>query len=130
MLYEVITDEALFRHRIFDVGAVEAGLERVAIPPEVRRDLTRADAVLDVVRGVITSYSIHYTKLYESELRNWGDVRRSERCDEVLEEIGLADIADRPAGTLAHGQKQWLEIGMLLMQNPAVLLVDESYNFV
>ncbi|MDA0824789.1 MAG: urea ABC transporter ATP-binding protein UrtD [Proteobacteria bacterium] len=42
-----------------------------------------------------------------------------------LELIGLAEQAQTPAGTLSHGQKQWLEIGMLLMQNPLLLLVDE-----
>jgi len=45
--------------------------------------------------------------------------------DEVLETIGLRDERQRLAGVLSHGQKQWLEIGMLLMQNPRVLLVDE-----
>jgi urea transport system ATP-binding protein len=34
-------------------------------------------------------------------------------------------VADRPAGTLSHGQKQWLEIGMLLVQRPRLLLLDE-----
>ena len=48
-----------------------------------------------------------------------------ERIDEVLETTGLASKRGSPAGTLAHGQKQWLEIGMLLMQEPKVLLVDE-----
>jgi urea transport system ATP-binding protein len=48
-----------------------------------------------------------------------------ERIDEVLALIGLTDEAARPAGALSHGQKQWLEIGMLLMQNPLLLLVDE-----
>jgi urea transport system ATP-binding protein len=47
------------------------------------------------------------------------------RIDEVLGLIGLGDQARRPAGALSHGQKQWLEIGMLLMQNPVLLLVDE-----
>ncbi len=47
------------------------------------------------------------------------------RIAEILELIGLADHADRQAGLLAHGQKQWLEIGMLLAQDPKVLLVDE-----
>ena len=51
--------------------------------------------------------------------------RDRERIDEVLETTGLASKRDTPAGTLAHGQKQWLEIGMLLMQEPKVLLVDE-----
>ncbi|WP_129668505.1 urea ABC transporter ATP-binding protein UrtD [Phytoactinopolyspora endophytica] len=47
------------------------------------------------------------------------------RLDEVLVTIGLAHLWDRPAGTLAHGQKQWLEIGMLLVQDASVLLLDE-----
>jgi urea transport system ATP-binding protein len=45
--------------------------------------------------------------------------------EEILEQIGLKDQAAVRAGQLAHGQKQWLEIGMLLAQNPKVLLVDE-----
>jgi urea transport system ATP-binding protein len=48
-----------------------------------------------------------------------------ERIDEVLELIGLTDKRDMLAGSLSHGQKQWLEIGSLLMQNPRLLLVDE-----
>jgi urea transport system ATP-binding protein len=44
---------------------------------------------------------------------------------EVLETVGLTFHRDRRAGELSHGQKQWLEIGMLLMQQPKVLLVDE-----
>ncbi|AFT66050.1 MAG: urea ABC transporter ATP-binding protein UrtD [Cycloclasticus pugetii] len=45
--------------------------------------------------------------------------------DQVLERIGLLEKAILPAGLLSHGQKQWLEIGMLLMQRPRLLLVDE-----
>jgi len=48
-----------------------------------------------------------------------------ERIDEVLGIIGLKDQRFGKAGSLSHGQKQWLEIGMLLMQDPLVLLVDE-----
>ncbi|GAA2264264.1 ABC transporter ATP-binding protein [Streptomyces ruber] len=43
----------------------------------------------------------------------------------ALETIGLAGLRDRPAGVLAHGQKQWLEIGMLLVQDVRLLLLDE-----
>lgn len=43
----------------------------------------------------------------------------------TLETIGLSDLAQEPASRLSHGQKQWLEIGMLLMQQPKLLLVDE-----
>ena len=48
-----------------------------------------------------------------------------QRIDEVLEIIGLTGQRDSLGRILAHGQKQWLEIGMLLMQNPELLLVDE-----
>jgi urea transport system ATP-binding protein len=48
-----------------------------------------------------------------------------ERIDEVLSVIGLIAHRQSAAGTLSHGQKQWLEIGMLLMQDPELLLVDE-----
>ncbi|CAN6484048.1 unnamed protein product [Victoria cruziana] len=43
----------------------------------------------------------------------------------VAEEIGLSDTLDKEAGLLSHGQKQWLEIGMLLMQDPELLMLDE-----
>ena len=48
-----------------------------------------------------------------------------ERIDEVLQIISLGAKRTAMAGALSHGQKQWLEIGMLLMQEPALLLVDE-----
>jgi urea transport system ATP-binding protein len=43
----------------------------------------------------------------------------------TMERIGLAERAENAAGLLSHGQRQWLEIGMLLMQDPQLLLVDE-----
>jgi urea transport system ATP-binding protein len=48
-----------------------------------------------------------------------------EWIDATLEIVRLTDLRDRPAGGLSHGQKQWLEIGMLLAQDPKLLLVDE-----
>ncbi len=47
------------------------------------------------------------------------------RIDHVLETVSLTADRHRLAGNLSHGQKQWLEIGMLLMQDPELLLVDE-----
>ncbi|MFT5448350.1 MAG: urea transport system ATP-binding protein [Gammaproteobacteria bacterium] len=48
-----------------------------------------------------------------------------DRIDHVLETVGLSDLRGVQAGELSHGQKQWLEIGMLLAQKPRLLLVDE-----
>ncbi|KNY20227.1 ATP-binding cassette domain-containing protein [Methylobacterium sp. ARG-1] len=50
---------------------------------------------------------------------------RPARIASVLAEIGLASRAAVPAGTLAHGEKQWLEIGMVLAAEPRLLLLDE-----
>ncbi len=55
--------------------------------------------------------------------RDTPDERR--RIDEILNIIRLTPLRDRVAGSLSHGQKQWLEIGMLLAQDPKLLLVDE-----
>ncbi len=58
---------------------------------------------------------------FRSQLRGEG----RDYLDQVLLLIGLVPERKRRAGVLSHGQKQWLEIGMLLMQRPQLLLVDE-----
>jgi urea transport system ATP-binding protein len=58
-------------------------------------------------------------------LFGWLGPAERQRIDETLELIGLGAQRDRPAALLAHGHKQWLEIGMLLVQDPQVLLLDE-----
>jgi urea transport system ATP-binding protein len=59
----------------------------------------------------------------------WSLARRrrgvSDAVAEALEITELGPLADRPAGVLSHGQRQWLEIGMLLTQGPKLLLLDE-----
>jgi len=49
----------------------------------------------------------------------------ADRIREVAAEVYLADQLETKAGALSHGQKQWLEIGMLLMQRPELMLLDE-----
>jgi urea transport system ATP-binding protein len=65
------------------------------------------------------------TRSFLKTLRARITAPQRERIDEVLEIIGLSAQRYSTARILAHGQKQWLEIGMLLMQNPELLLVDE-----
>jgi urea transport system ATP-binding protein len=48
-----------------------------------------------------------------------------EDVEQALDTVGLTELVDAPAGVLAHGQKQWLEIGMLLVQNARLLMLDE-----
>ena len=79
----------------------------------------------------------HHTVFENLELAMSGDKRvwatlvaslnpdQRVRIDHALETIGLRDERHQLAGSLSHGQKQWLEIGMLLMQDPLLLLVDE-----
>ena len=51
--------------------------------------------------------------------------QRRTRVEEALAETGLAGSADTPAGSLSHGEKQWLEIGMVIASRPALILLDE-----
>ena len=60
-----------------------------------------------------------------SSLRYQLSGEQKDRIDEVMHIIGLKENVMQAAGSLSHGQKQWLEIGMLLTQNPRMLLVDE-----
>ncbi|HXC39887.1 MAG TPA: urea ABC transporter ATP-binding protein UrtD [Burkholderiales bacterium] len=64
-------------------------------------------------------------KRVRASLRARLDSAARDRIASILELIRLGDQAGRLAGLLSHGQKQWLEIGMLLMQEPKLLLLDE-----
>ena len=107
-----------------------------------RHDLTRLDeaAIANLGIGrkfqkptVIESLTVHENLelalsgargLREALFFRLGEAARARIADTVAL-IGLPGREESPAGALSHGQKQWLEIGMLLMQEPELLLVDE-----
>ncbi len=93
---------------------VKMGIGRTFQTPSVFDQLT----VLDNL-DLAASFRLPLRKL----LRRRGAV--GERVATALETVGLTDRAGDLAGVLSHGQKQWLEIGMLLVQDPQLLLLDE-----
>ncbi len=93
-----------------------AGLGRKFQIPSVFKDLSVADNL--EVAGMRNRKVLRNLRP-----RNRRSVRRA--MFEVLELIGLADKADERAGTLSHGETQWLELGILIRQDPKVILLDE-----
>lgn len=92
------------------------GIGRKFQTPSVYVDSTVFENVWLSLEGSRSLWSCLFSRI-SSEQRD--------RIQEVMKTIGLADKAETKAGLLSHGQKQWLEIGMLLAQNPKLLLVDE-----
>lgn len=92
------------------------GIGRKFQTPSVYVDHTVFENVLLSLKGPRSVWSalVHRTTPEEKE-----------RIHEVLTTVGLAERASWKAGLLSHGQKQWLEIGMLIAQDPKLLLVDE-----
>jgi urea transport system ATP-binding protein len=104
----------LLRHKEADIA--QLGIGRKFQKPTVFEHLTvfeNLELALKTNKGVKSSM---FFKL---------DSLQSDRLAEILVTIHLADSVNRMAGNLSHGQKQWLEIGMLLMQDPKLLLLDE-----
>ncbi len=92
------------------------GIGRKFQTPSVYIDHTVLENIWLSLEGSRSIWSCLSTRLSSSQ---------RDRIQEVLRTIGLAEKSALKAGTLSHGQKQWLEIGMLLAQNPKLLLVDE-----
>jgi urea transport system ATP-binding protein len=95
---------------------VAAGIGRKFQKPTVFERLTVFENLELALSGDRSFWQALVARLTPSE---------QERIDRVLATIGLGEWRTAIAGTLSHGQKQWLEIGMLLTQEPEVLLVDE-----
>jgi urea transport system ATP-binding protein len=94
----------------------QAGIGRKFQKPTVFECLEVAENLELAMQGDKSVWSTYRAKI---------DGEQQDYLDKVLETIGLQETARGRAGSLSHGQKQWLEIGMLLMQRPHVLLVDE-----
>ena len=97
-----------------DIAA--AGIGRKFQKPTVFEKLTvheNLELALATNKGVWTTLFAKLTTI------------QRERIDIALETVGLVEHRNQEAGALSHGQKQWLEIGMLLMQEPKVMLIDE-----
>jgi len=92
------------------------GIGRKFQTPSVYVDHTVMENIWLSLEGSRTVWSTLFSRITPGQ---------RDRIYTVLETVGLGGKANTIAGSLAHGQKQWLEIGMLLAQNPKLLLVDE-----
>jgi urea transport system ATP-binding protein len=102
--------------KLDEAGIAELGIGRKFQKPTVFEMHTVEDNLLLALRSDRSVRSSLF----------WRDTpAQEERIDQLLDIIRLRAVRGRPAGGLSHGQKQWLEIGMLLAQEPKLLLVDE-----
>lgn len=104
----------LTRHDETDIANM--GIGRKFQKPTVIESLTVWDNMELALAGNRSIFQTLFWKLSDD---------KKLRIEEIIKQIGLAEKTDDLAQNLSHGQKQWLEIGMLLIQEPEVLLVDE-----
>ncbi|MBF9036544.1 urea ABC transporter ATP-binding protein UrtD [Rhodobacterales bacterium HKCCE2091] len=102
--------------RMSEAQIAQAGVGRKFQRPTVFEDQSVRDNLMVALKKDRTPWAA---------LTYRGSDADSARIEELATEIGLLDHLSTTAGILSHGQKQWLEIGMLLAQEPRLLLVDE-----
>jgi len=112
ILYKKATDLT----RLDEVAITELGIGRKFQKPTVFENHTVWENLDLALKASRTPWATLFHRPSAQE---------TERIEGVLETIALAPFRDDLAGSLSHGQKQWLEIGMLLAQDPQLLLVDE-----
>ncbi|EKQ70170.1 urea ABC transporter, ATP-binding protein UrtD [Leptolyngbyaceae cyanobacterium JSC-12] len=92
------------------------GIGRKFQNPNVYNELTVFENMLLALKGahgVLDSIKSRLTRA------------KKEKIEDVLDRVGLLDKAFTPVSSLSHGQKQWVEIGMVLAQDPTLVLLDE-----
>ncbi|UUX50685.1 urea ABC transporter ATP-binding protein UrtD [Nisaea acidiphila] len=99
-----------------EAAVVELGIGRKFQRPSVFENHTVFDNLELAIKSDRRTFACLFDRL---------DGARRDKIDATLERIGLTAERDRLAGQLSHGQKQWLEIGMLLVQDPELLFLDE-----
>jgi urea transport system ATP-binding protein len=112
---QVIFDGTVDLTKLDEARIANLGIGRKFQKPTVFESHTVFDNLELALAGDRGVFSSLFFKLGE----------RKDMIEQTLETIALTGECDRMAGNLSHGQKQWLEIGMLLMQEPDLLLVDE-----
>lgn len=112
----VLLDGQTDLSRLSEVQRTLAGIGRKFQKPSVFEALT-------VRENLDLALRLHRRSLAREVLAASG--RKQDAIGRSLETIGLASQRDEPAGVLSHGQKQWLEIGMVLISEPKLLLLDE-----
>lgn len=115
-LGEVFLDKSIDLTGLDEAGIARQGIGRKFQKPSVFEALSVSQNVELAVRKGQGFAAMLMSRLTTTQ---------RQRIEEVLVTIGLAEERGRLAGTLSHGQKQWLEIGMLLAAEPRVLLLDE-----
>jgi urea transport system ATP-binding protein len=113
---EVLFDGQVDLTKLDEAAIAQLGIGRKFQKPTVFDNHTVEDNLLLALAGKRKPMATLFTADEPSE---------AERLDELLRIIRLEGLRKTQAGALSHGQKQWLEIGMLLAQDPKVLLVDE-----
>ena len=102
--------------RLDEAAIAELGIGRKFQKPTVFESHTVEDNILLALKAPRKAIATLFGRAAEDQ---------QSRIDRILETVRLTDHRDRYAADLSHGQKQWLEIGMLLAQDPKLLLVDE-----
>ncbi|HVV94332.1 MAG TPA: urea ABC transporter ATP-binding protein UrtD, partial [Hyphomicrobiales bacterium] len=102
--------------KLDEAAIAELGIGRKFQTPTVFDMLSVEDNILLALRADRRPFAALFAR---------GAAAERERIDQLLARVRLIEQRKRPAASLSHGQKQWLEIGMLLAQEPKLLLVDE-----